>query len=356
MIHTEFDPLEEVIVGDSYSPGDLDAILPNKSLGGFNKILEETKEDYQKLADYIQSNNIRVHRPKIYKFEEQIRLPNFDVELPMSPLVPRDAYMVRGKTVIQTYTSLTDRYFDSYSYYEIFKKLFDEGYNWISQPAPVLRKLNDSEKWFFDDMIYHNKLNDKVLWHMATLFQAGDAVIVNDKGPGTNSGLEWVKRNFPDTRFVTNQGTKFRGFGHIDHGFILIDDETVIHAGIEWVPEILRNKKLIDIQSYLPKLNLDRFFADYHRAGSRYDVEWIEKYLENWKGYNQEVCFDLNVLILDSKNILWGREIPELFRFLEREHGIESHVCHARHGLYWEGGIHCSTLDIKRKGQSRKII
>ena len=41
MIYTEFDPLEEVIVGDIYSPGDLDKFLPPKSLYGFNKILEE---------------------------------------------------------------------------------------------------------------------------------------------------------------------------------------------------------------------------------------------------------------------------------------------------------------------------
>ena len=75
---------------------------------------------------------------------------------------------------------------------------------------------------------------------------------------------------------------------------------------------------------------------------SRYGIEWIDKYLENWKGYNQEVCFDLNVLIIDSKNIVWGRDIPELFKFLKTQHGIESHVCNLRHSLYWEGGVICS--------------
>lgn len=356
MIYTEFDPLEEVIVGDIYAPGDLDKFLPSKSLDGFNKILEETKQDLDNLSQFIQSGGIKVYRPKVYNFKHDFNMPEFDLRLPMSPVVPRDAYMVRGKTVLQTYTGLTDRYFDSLAYYDIFNELFEQGYNWLAQPLPMLKNLNDNDKWFFDDMVYHTKLKDKVLWHMATMFQAGDAVIVNAQGPGSNKGYRWVKRNLPDTRFVENPGTIMRNFGHIDHGFLLIDDDTVIHAGIEWVPEVLKNKKLIDCKSFLPKLVLDNFMADVHSTKSRYDIEWIDKYLENWKGYNQEVCFDLNVLILDSKNIIWGREIPDLFRFLKKEHAIESHVCNTRHSLYWEGGIHCSTLDIKRKGQSRKII
>ena len=105
----------------------------------------------------------------------------------------------------------------------------------------------------------------------------------------------------------------------------------------------------------MPPLNLKRYTKDYLEIDSKYNVKWIEKYLENWKGYNQEICFDLNVLILDSKNILWGREIPELFRYLET-FGIESHVCDFRHYLFWEGGIHCATLDTVRDGKSRSII
>jgi len=355
MIYTEFDPLQEVIVGDSYSPGDLDLLLHSRNLTGFNKILEETKQDLDNLSTLLQSHGIKVHRPTVYTFDENIKMPEFDIRLPMSPLVPRDAYIVRGKTIIETYTSLTDRFFDSLSYYYIFKDLFDQGYNWISQPAPMLKNLNEKEKWFFDKDVYNRELNDKILWHTATMFQAGDAVIVNNKGPGTQSGLKWMKQNLPETRFVTNENTVFENFGHIDHGFILIDDDTVIHAGIEWVPDVLKNKKLIDIKKYLPELKLERFKQDYIDAGSRYDVAWIETYLENWKGYNQEVCFDLNVVIIDSKNIIWGREIPELFQFL-KTHGIESTVAPMRHSLFWEGGVHCATLDINRNGVSRKII
>ena len=38
MTYTEYDPLESVIVGDSYAPGDVDHLLDNNATQ-FNKIL-----------------------------------------------------------------------------------------------------------------------------------------------------------------------------------------------------------------------------------------------------------------------------------------------------------------------------
>ena len=39
MIYTEFDPLQEVIVGDCYAPGDMDQFLPAESVASFNSIV-----------------------------------------------------------------------------------------------------------------------------------------------------------------------------------------------------------------------------------------------------------------------------------------------------------------------------
>ena len=45
MIYTEYDPLQSVIVGDTYAPGDVDHLLHKGNTSQFNKILEETKQD-----------------------------------------------------------------------------------------------------------------------------------------------------------------------------------------------------------------------------------------------------------------------------------------------------------------------
>jgi len=353
MTYTEYDPLESVIVGDTYSPGDVDHLLSNNTTQ-FNRILEETKQDLDHLADFLKQGNVEVLRPTLYRYDS-LKMPEFKVQLPIAPVVPRDALMVIGNTIIQTYTSYTDRYFDSVSYYSIFESMFRQGYRWISQPPPMLIDLNTEHDWFVSDRTYKDKLSDRVLWHTATMYRVGDAVIVNHEGPGSTTGLEWCRRELPEFKFYSNTGTRFQGFGHIDHGFIMIDDETVIHAGIDWVPECLRNKQLIDVSDCLPALKLDRYAQDYAQARNKIDVAWLDKYLENWRGYSQEVCFDLNVLVIDRHNIVFARYIPDLFAKLKTLQ-IDCHVIPQRHYLFWEGGIHCSTLDIKRKGIKRKII
>jgi glycine amidinotransferase len=353
MVYTEYDPLEEVIVGDSYSPGDLDHLLPNKSSSLFNRILEETKKDFDNLADFLTQGGITVTRPQVMKYPNHVAMSGFDVKFPMGPTVPRDQYKVQGKTIVQTYTSLTDRYFDGLSYYKIFSDLFKQGYNWISQPSPPLVNVTPEDIWYVSGEIYHTRLQDRLLFHTATMFPVGDKIIINSKGPGNALGFEWLKRNLLDFKFIENMGGD--NYGHIDHGFIMINDETVIHSGIHWVPLALRHLKLIDVSEYVPKANTAQYKQDYINAGGRYTPAWMEKYLDNWRGYNQDVCFDLNVLIIDRNNIIFGRPLPKLFQYL-KTFGIESHVCEQRHMLYWEGGIHCSTLDIKRRGDLRSII
>ena len=354
MIYTEYDPLQSVIVGDTYSPGDVDHLLTKGNIKQFNHILEETKQDLEALSTFLTKGGVEVYRPNVYKYNA-VKMPQFNINVPIAPIVPRDQYMVMGKNIMQTYTSYTDRYFDAISYYEIFEKLFREGYRWMSQPAPMLMDLNTTDEWFMSDRTYVDKLSDRVLWHTATMFKAGDAFIVNTRGPGSQTGLEWCKRELPEYRFISNEGTRVKEFGHIDHGFIMIDDETVIHAGMDWVPKCLHNKKLIDVSDCLPELKMDRYIQDYAKARDKMDVAWLDKYLENWRGYRQEVCFDLNVLILDRNNIVFARHIPKLFEKLKSLH-IDCHVVEQRHYLYWDGGIHCSTLDVKRAGVKRKII
>jgi len=355
MVYTEYDPLEEVIVADSYLPGDLDHLFPNESLLSFNRILEETKQDFDNLSDFLITGGIKVCRPEVMKYPDHIAMSGFSVKFPMGPTVPRDQYKVQGKTILQTYTSLTDRYFDGLSYYKIFSDLFEQGYNWVSQPAPPLVDVRPEDIWYVSGQIYHTKLKDRLLFHTATMFPVGDKIIMNAQGPGNKLGFEWLKRNLSDFGFIENHGTRAGNYGHIDHGFIMIDDETVIHAGIDWVPEALRHLKLIDVKQYVPEPKTAQYKQDYISAGGRYNLAWIDQYLDKWRGYNQDVCFDLNVLIIDRNNIVFARPLPELFQYL-KTFGIECHVCEQRHMLFWEGGVHCSTLDTKRRGERRSII
>jgi hypothetical protein len=354
-IWTEWDPLTEVIVGNCYQSGDLKDVLPSESLYYLDRIFDETKEDLDNLASYLSKNfNIKVHRPKVSRYERDLKFEGFTVD-PMAPVIPRDQYLVYDKTIVQTYTSMPTRYVDSLNYYHIFKELFDQGYNWISQPPPVLKNLQESENWWTVGPEIYKQQESQLLWHTATMFKYGDKLLTNAAGPGTPAGLEWMKRVFGRDVILHSDATKNNGWGHIDGGFFNVSDELVITVTPNMVPSGLKDKKIIEIDGLFDKINFKALAIDYKNTKGKYSKEWLEKWLNEWRGYAQDVCFDTNVLVIDSKNIIFTNHQPKIFELLNKE-GINCHVCNLRHGLFWESGIHCVTLDISRKGERRSIL
>jgi hypothetical protein len=350
-VWTNWDPLEEVIVGDCYEPGSLDWLIPKEAQDNFNTILKETKEDLDNLASFLESLNVKVYRPDVTQYKNNINLSNFQIANPTAPIVPRDQYLVYGDTIYQTYTSMPDRYLDSVNYYKIFKKLFNDGYNWLSMPPPVLKNLDETDKWWNKGDTVYKELSNQLLWHTATMFKCGDTLIVNDKGPGTLDGLSWMSRNIIDSKLIKNNNTTMNNWGHIDHGFFMTDDDTVFCKNIDWVPICLRNKDIYEIGETSEDESASIFCEKYNQYGGKYSADWINE----WCGYEQKVNFDTNVLVIDSKNIITSAYVPELHNAL-RSKGIECHIVNQRQSGFWEGGIHCMTLDIKRKGNKRKII
>jgi len=344
MIWTEWDELKTVIVGNVGSKFTLGGDKVNRYV---NQILDETKEDLDRLSEFLESGGITVLRPTFYDQKE----------FTMSPIVPRDQYLVYGETIYSTFTSMTERYYDSYFYYDIFKDLFNLGLNWIQQPMPDIPKLNNRKAWWDNARtIYGETYKDKLLLHTAIITKAGDSLIYHPNGPGTQLGIEWFKRNLPaGTRFVSSENTIASGYGHIDQGWFLVDDETVICLTKDWVPECLLNKEIIEIHEHIEFPDLSKYGKDLIAAGGKYTEKWLEHWLSEWRGYAQDVCFDTNVLMLGPRKILLSNPQPKLEKYLGSK-GIECYSTRLRHGLFWESGVHCCTLDVERQGKNRSVI
>jgi hypothetical protein len=354
-IWTNWDPLEEVIVGNCYASVPKEWELSGKARIMLDQILKETKEDLDNLEKILQGLKVKVYRPTPNIFPRKIEILDFNVVNATSPIVPRDQYLAYGDTIYQTYTSMPDRYLDAYNYYSIFNELFQNGYNWISQPPPVIKNFEGNVKWYVEGpKIYSEDFKDKILWHTATMFKCGDALITNNAGPGSQSGLEWMRRNV-DARIINNDGTKVNNWGHIDHGFYMMDDNTVICMNESWVPMCLRNKHIIELEGKFEEFDYQSFIKQTHNIKNQTSLEWLEQWLGEWKGYAQDVAFETNVLVVDSCNVIFSTEQPEVFALLNTL-GINCHVCKIRHGIFWEAGIHCLTLDVKRKGINRTVV
>ena len=343
-VWTEWDRLTKVVVGDTTTDFKTDDDKINNYLA---RILTETKEDFENLASLLKSFDIKVYRPSL----------NSSVEGAMPPMIPRDQYLVYGNCIYSTFTSMKERYYDQYFYYDIFKELFEEGYNWLQQPMPDIPKLSNEEVWYTKGKeIYKNRYKDKLLLHTATATKIGDRLILNSEGPGTKLGQQWLRKNLPSgTSIIENIGTSSNGWGHIDQCWFMTDDDTVVCLDKSWVPVCLRNKRIIEIQDYVSFPDLSQYVTEMQSCGGKFTEAWLEKWFAEWRGYAQDVCFDTNVLVLAPNKILLSNPQPQLEKYLESQ-GIECYSTRLRHGLFWESGVHCCTLDIHREGNFRSIV
>lgn len=79
-------------------------------------------------------------------------------------------------------------------------------------------------------------------------------------------------------------------------------------------------------------------------------IKFIDNWLQNWTGQVYETVFDLNVLVLDEHHVCINRTNETLTKFL-RKHNMEPIVVPLRHRFFWDGGLHCITLDLRREGE-----
>jgi hypothetical protein len=78
-------------------------------------------------------------------------------------------------------------------------------------------------------------------------------------------------------------------------------------------------------------------------------ISVVEQWLGHWTGYVEETVFDVNMLMIDPKNVMVFNYNKQVFDALER-YGITPHIVPFRHRYFWDGGIHCITTDLHRQG------
>lgn len=81
-------------------------------------------------------------------------------------------------------------------------------------------------------------------------------------------------------------------------------------------------------------------------------TDFVESWLKDWVIYVEETIFDVNMLIINPTNVIVNNYNKDVFDAFER-HGITPHILNFRHRYFWDGGIHCITSDLSRKGHRK---
>ncbi len=318
--HTGFQPLEEVWVGDCYPPWFSDAVAEeHRDL--FLNVNEQTKQDLNRLVKKLKELNVIVRRPEFNSIEHYT---DDDDNLLKPPITPRDWALTLDDTLyitpqytnrkkVEPFQSAINLYKKNNQKVKILDRRLPEGMHWMEFPSTV-RVGRD----LFIDTIEEEQISS-VLNHFAKDYRVhiiktgghADGVFC-PISPGHIFSTHYLKtynKTFPNWEiYFLADTTGRRGFGNG-------------HNGKWWLPGV-----------------------DYSHYNNK-----IFKFAKDWLGDSRETIFEVNMLIIDEKNVLCIAEDDGACRKLESL-GITPHVIDFKTRGFWDGGIHCLTLDIRRKG------
>lgn len=334
----EWDPLEEVIVGNPFNArfpapdkSTQLAEYPDRELtdiprGPFpQKIIEEAEEDLQSFIAALEKQGVTVKRPETWPHNAKFSTIFWESEGYYN-YCPRDIMLVIGDQIIETPNVIRGRAQETYSYRKILLDYMKTGARWISAPKPMLQ-----DSLFDVDLSKPSPRNDEPAFDAANILRFGEDLIYLVSATGNEMGGRWLQSVLGDKFRIHYLKDVYYG-SHIDStlvalrpGLILcnpgrLDDETL--------PDILKQWDVI----YSPPMeNTDRYSDDY--LSKCIGSDWI----------------DMNAFSISPNLVVVDADQTALIKLLEKNK-VDVIPIKLRHSKMLGGGFHCVTLDVRRRG------
>jgi hypothetical protein len=315
-VHQHWDPLKVCAVGQSYAPEFYSFIKNSRVRKVMERIAEETEEDYKRLITLLTSFGVETLRPslnhntEVYKDGARYRAP---------PMCPRDYMSMIGNTF----------YFESTHFHQEYSHVLD-----------LVQQHNH--------IVYDQGINGA-----ATTRVGKDLYFGTTLGTTVIDNGQYTKQ-FPDyrTHVIDTQGHSDATFCPVKPGLIvsLYDVPTYANTFPEWEVVYLPAQSWAAIPDFqqLKNKNKGKWWVPGEELNDDF-TDFVESWLNHWVGYVEETVFDVNMLVIDEKNVVCNNYNKQVFDAFDR-HGVTAHVLNFRHRYFWDGGLHCITSDIHRAG------
>jgi len=344
--YTEFQPLEDVLVGRGYNIEffeSLDIPFTPKTKRLMTYLLDETEEDIQNLANTLTTLGVTVRRPSFnaYKTGHGHHLAGAYLMTPRDDQIVIDNKLVMG----QYHTSL------------------GKGFATC---------LEDYKDHFLPDPVFKNIA-------CASIIRLGEDIIVDsNEFASTEKHVERLKKYFEplgyNIIFTKTHNFKFKNdLSHADSIFAILKPGLIIHAKEDshYSENIFKGWDFIKVENE-ERSTQNLAFRTFRRKREKFQIEcsyafedsvyddnkWFD-FLDTWftslMGYSKETYFDINCLVVDEENVIVNTYSKKFFKQLE-QNKINPILVPFRHRLFWDGGTHCITLDLKRKGSREKYL
>jgi hypothetical protein len=287
------------------------------------------------------------------------------------PMTPRDHTAMIGNTFYTAYGN-TDKKFQSF-YNNVRDPLWPDCLTvndfknlpaWIQQECTNIFQI---DQFVFDPDPY-TRIVDYVL-QQGNIIKSSTSLIngamvsrigkdlyfgTTEYNQDTKQLQKDIDLEFTSTRnHIVNTGGHSDGtYCPVSPGLIisLKDVPTYQHTYPGWEVIYLQNQSWERVKPFLKLKEQNK--GKWWIPGFEYDqdvINTVETWLTNWVGYVEETVFDVNMLIVDPKNVIVFNYNKQVFDALER-YSITPHIVTFRHRYFWDGGIHCITSDLHREG------
>jgi len=363
-VYQHWDPLRVCVVGRSYPPEFYSWITVPHVRKLFEKIAIETEEDYQAIIKKLQEFGVEVHRPDLLKHTQ---FPNGKFVPP--PMTPRDYTIMIGEQFYENHSVNFKKFYndvrdpswpncDNLEKFHTLPEFIQEECNNVHG----LTQLVDNDSQYSDifNLIKQqgNNINSCVdpSINGAMVSRIGRDLYfgTNDYNQDQKKLKQTLDKEFTNTRnHIVNSGGHSDGtYCPVCPGLIisLRDVPTYADTFPDWEVVYLPNQSWAKVKPFLDLKQKNK--GKWWIPGFENDqavVDVVETWLGNWTGYVEETVFDVNMLIIDPKNVMVFNYNKQVFYALAR-YGITPHVVPFRHRYFWDGGIHCVTSDLHREG------
>lgn len=381
-VYQHWDTLKECIVGKTYPPEFYSWIKNTETRTRFEKLAEETEEDYQHLIHLLTNKfGVNVVRPSFPDDIEQLYINGKWVQPPTAPRdyfimihdkfwVPRvpnasHAWSVCYRQNKEDWMEDFVRPQDFYNTYPEYKSKMD---NALTEFAVKDQNHLDAKLGFYKHIFEQIEQNSNIIYtdldfiNGCFVSRLGDDLFFatqtyyDDK----QKILDQVNQLFPDTRnHVVNAG------GHGDSVYCPVTPGLIISLNDiptykdtfpDWEVVYLPDSDYSHMRKFerSMKINKGRWFMPGFEKDQNL-IHMVDHYFDEWVGEVHETVFDVNILIVDPKNIIVSSHNDRVEEACAR-HGIEVHVSPFRHKYFWDCGIHCVTNDLHREGARQTIL
>jgi len=332
-------------VGDVFPIEKFHHLKDDRILSPLAKVLEETREDMEKLSKILRDLGVTVLRPNMVN--TQVDLSTYARKPPQQT---RDDMAVVGENLYVA--NNLPEYRDILANIDKKKIFYPKQYLDYSDPAYTYNmhingpQTPDQQRLLSTSFIH--LLGKDIFWG------------TNQPGWRNSPLIAYHKKLWEGEGFrVHIQATEEMG-GHGDATWCILKPGVIV--------------TLHDLQNYEEKFpgwdilyledkywdQLSPFRTMKKKVGGRWWIQgeehndrlinYVESWLSDWVGFCEETVFEVNMLSINPECVLVNNYNEQVFNFLKKHH-IEPIICAQRHRWFWDGGVHCLTQDLYRQGE-----